>query len=175
VVDGVACAVPDLEEWLKEYIVISSLLRAQQRMKFQADKWRSDRDFEIGDWVFLKAQPHAQFSLTGRTNHKLVFRYFCPFQTLAKVGKVAYRLQLPSDCAIHPVVDVSQLHQASPPSSDSPVQALQVLPAEEEIPVQILARRASKRGAGPVEQLKIHWSGQPSSEATWEDGAALRQ
>lgn len=51
------CAVPDLDKWLKERAVISSLLRqhllrAQQRMKFQADKKRSDREFATGDWVF---------------------------------------------------------------------------------------------------------------------------
>jgi len=30
------------------------LLRAQQRMKHQADKRRSERSFQIGDYVYLK-------------------------------------------------------------------------------------------------------------------------
>jgi hypothetical protein len=179
VLDRFECAVPDLQDWLKEREVITSLLRqhllrAQQRMKFQADKKRSDREFEVGDWVFLKAQPHAQFSLTGRSNHKLAFRYFGPFQILARIGSVAYRLQLPTTCAIHPVVHVSQLCQASSPAPDSSIQDLPALTEDEALPVQILARRAVKKGAGAVEQLKIRWSGQTSAEATWEDGAALR-
>nr|ABA98724.1 retrotransposon protein, putative, unclassified [Oryza sativa Japonica Group] len=179
VFDRFECAVPDLQDWLKEREVITSLprqhlLRAQQSMKLQADKKRSDREFAVGDWVFLKAQPHAQFSMTGRSNHKLAFRYFGPFQILARIGSVAYRLQLPTTCAIHPVVHVSQLRQASSPAPDSSIQDLPALTEDEALPVQILARRAVKKGAGAVEQLKIRWSGQTSAEATWEDGAALR-
>ncbi|KAF3673124.1 hypothetical protein FXO37_07148 [Capsicum annuum] len=34
------------------------ILRAQQRMKDTADKHRSDRSFEVGDWVYLKIQPY---------------------------------------------------------------------------------------------------------------------
>jgi len=33
------------------------LIRAQQRMKHQADKHRSQRNFAIGDQVFLRLQP----------------------------------------------------------------------------------------------------------------------
>ncbi|GJV72837.1 retrotransposon protein, putative, unclassified [Tanacetum coccineum] len=36
------------------------LKRAQERMKTQADKHRSKREFAIGDWVYLKMQPHRQ-------------------------------------------------------------------------------------------------------------------
>jgi len=35
------------------------LLRAQQRMKHQADKRRSERSFQIGDYVYLKLQPYV--------------------------------------------------------------------------------------------------------------------
>jgi hypothetical protein len=51
--------VPDLEEWLKERellkrLIQQQLLRAQQRMKHQADKNRIERSFEVGDMVYLK-------------------------------------------------------------------------------------------------------------------------
>jgi hypothetical protein len=32
-------------------------------MKQQADKHRSERSFEVGDWVFLRLQPYKQMSL----------------------------------------------------------------------------------------------------------------
>ena len=34
-----------------------NLVAAQTQMKQQADKHRSEREFEVGDWVFLRLQP----------------------------------------------------------------------------------------------------------------------
>lgn len=44
------------------------LLRAQHRMKQVADKHRSERSFEIGDWVFVKLQLYIQQSLVQRSS-----------------------------------------------------------------------------------------------------------
>jgi len=84
-------------------------------MKAQADKGRSERSFAVGDLVYLKLQPYIQSSVASRLNHKLSFRFFGPFSILQKVGLVAYRLDLPSDCRIHLVVHVSQLKKHVPP------------------------------------------------------------
>ncbi|GJS92255.1 V-type proton ATPase subunit A3 [Tanacetum coccineum] len=51
----------DREEFIKT--LKFHLLRAQNRMKQQADKGRSERQFGIGDWVLLKLQPHRQVTL----------------------------------------------------------------------------------------------------------------
>lgn len=42
------------------------LARAQERMKVQADKHRSDRQFAIGDLVYLKLQLFRQNTLAYR-------------------------------------------------------------------------------------------------------------
>ena len=60
------------------------LLRAQQRMKSQADKKRSDRSFAVGDMVYLKLQPYVQSSLAPRSNQKLSFKYFSPYKSAEK-------------------------------------------------------------------------------------------
>lgn len=115
------CSVPDLEQWLKERELLSQLIRqqlirAQQRMKAQADKNRTEREFEEGDSVFLKLQPYVQSSIASRDHQKLSFRFYGPFKILQRIGKVAYRLDLPADAKIHRVVHVSQLKKQVPPA-----------------------------------------------------------
>lgn len=56
------CSVPELSVWLEKRGVMQDfvgqrLLHAQQRMKRQANKGRSERSFQVGEWVFLKLQP----------------------------------------------------------------------------------------------------------------------
>lgn len=69
---------PRLSSWLADRalmqdLVRQHLLRAQECMKKQSDKRRSERSFQIGDWVFLKLQPYVQSSLARRSSQKLAF------------------------------------------------------------------------------------------------------
>lgn len=112
-----ACSVPELTEWLQERALTLRLLQQhleliKNRMKHQADKHCSDRVFQVGDFVFLKLQPYIQSSVTARAHHKLLFKYYGPFQVLERIGAAAYRLQLPPKSRIHPVIHVSQLKKA---------------------------------------------------------------
>lgn len=102
---------PDLEQWLCERnllteLIHQQLLRAHQRMKAQTDGKRSERQFKVGDMVFLKV---IQSSLAPRGNNKLLFKYYGPYRVLQRVGQVAYKLDLPPQAKIHPVIHVSQL------------------------------------------------------------------
>ncbi|GKF66198.1 retrotransposable element Tf2 [Tanacetum coccineum] len=89
------------------------LKRAQDKMKNQADKHRTDRSYEVGDWVYLKLQPYRK--VRQNPYHKLSAKYYGPFLVCAKVGQVAYKLHLPSDSLIHPVFHVSQLEKCRGP------------------------------------------------------------
>jgi len=40
-----------------------NLTLVQNRMKQQADQHRSERSFDVGDWVFLRLQAYKQMSL----------------------------------------------------------------------------------------------------------------
>lgn len=143
-------------------VMISSvrqhLLHAQQRMKHQADKKRSDRQFDIGDSVFLKLQPYVQASLAPRANSKLCFKYFGPSMIIDKIGAAAYKLKLPDGSSIHPVFHVSLLKPATTTLSQvSPTlpDVTNVL----QVPEQFLQRRMHPRGSGSVAQVLVKWSG----------------
>ncbi|XP_076928073.1 uncharacterized protein LOC143591895 [Bidens hawaiensis] len=92
-----------------------SLLKAQSRMKQQADKRRSEREFEVGTWVSHKLRPYKQNSVRMHKHSKLGPMYFGPFLVLESVGKVAYKLDIPNEVQIHPVFHVSLLKEASEP------------------------------------------------------------
>lgn len=92
------------------------LARAQNRMKLQADKRRTERSFKVGDWVYVKLQPYIQMSVAPRANQKLAYRFFGSYKVLEQTGSVAYKLQLPEESTVHPVFHVSQLKGAIPVS-----------------------------------------------------------
>lgn len=140
-------------------------------MKEQADKRHSERSFEVDDWVFVKLQPYVQTSVATRANHKLAFCYFGPFQVIAKIGAVAYKLALPADSRVHPVFHVSLLRAALPPN----------ITVQPELPVPppphvapsvleaVLQRRLAAHGTTKLPEVLVKWSSQPASLATWEN------
>lgn len=74
-----------------------NLIQAHSRMKFFADRRRSDRTLQTGDMVYLKLQPYRQNSVALTGNLKRSARYYGPYKVLEKIGAIAYRLDLPSD------------------------------------------------------------------------------
>lgn len=45
----------------------------------QADKHRPEREYQVGDYVYVKLQPYKQTSVELKTRHKLAAKYFGPF------------------------------------------------------------------------------------------------
>ncbi|KAJ3696419.1 hypothetical protein LUZ61_000124 [Rhynchospora tenuis] len=151
-----------------------SLVKAQSRMKKYADLKRTERQFQKGDWVYLRVHNYRQQSLTGQGNAKLNSRYFGPYEIIECVGPVAYRLQLPSNAQIHPVIHVSQLKKhISRSATTSPV--LPWVSPDGIIrlePTKLVDRRLIKRGNVGIPQVKIQWF---NGTVTWEDYEDMRR
>ncbi|XP_039053961.1 uncharacterized protein LOC120196156 [Hibiscus syriacus] len=145
-------------------------------MKQQADKHRTEREFHVGDDVYLKLQPYRQITLALRKNLKLSARYFGPYKIIEKIGLVAYRLRLPPHSKIHLVFHVSLLKKKigsnmltslDPPEVGDDGQ-LKIYPAI------VLDKQSVKCQNRPVTQLLIQWSNLSPENATWEDYSALK-
>jgi hypothetical protein len=168
-----------LDQWLQDRQVMTSLIqqhahRASARMKQQADKGRTERSFQVGDRVFLKLQPYIQSSLAPRANKNLAYKYFGPFTVLRKIGKAAYKLELPVTSLIHPVFHVSQFKRMT----KEPITPSIELPGELsklQVPEAVLNQRLSTRGVHLVQQVLVRWSNSPDTLATWEDLEPLKQ
>ncbi|KAH9660390.1 hypothetical protein KPL70_024180 [Citrus sinensis] len=147
-----------------------NLEAAQSRMKFFADKKRTERVFAKGDWVYLRLQPYRQSTLHPNGTHKLSLRYYGPFWILSRIGTMAYKLDLPATSKVHPVFHVSCLKRklgVHTPSQQLP-DSLYVV-AWEWQPLAILDHGIFKRNNRPATKLLVQWQGQSKEEATWEE------
>ncbi|GKC67404.1 putative reverse transcriptase domain-containing protein [Tanacetum coccineum] len=85
------------------------LLTTRSRQKSYADKRLKPLEFEVGDMILLKVSPwkgDVRFEKRG----KLSPRYIRPFKIVARVGPIAYTLELPKELkGIHSTFHVSNL------------------------------------------------------------------
>ena len=92
-------------------IIQARIKAAQDRLKKYVDTKRWKVEFEVGDKVLLKVSPMKRVHRFG-IKGKLSPRFIGPSEITARVGKVAYRLQLPSEMeGIHNVFHVFQLRK----------------------------------------------------------------
>ncbi|GJV70475.1 putative reverse transcriptase domain-containing protein [Tanacetum coccineum] len=124
----------------------SHIQAARDRQKSYADVRRKPLEFQVGDKVMLKVSPWKGVIRFGKRG-KLNPRYIGPFKIIAKVGTVAYRLELPEKLSrVHSTFHVSKLKKCM---ADEPL----AIPLDEiqvddklnfiEEPVEIMDREKS--------------------------------
>ena len=145
---------PGVKQFVKDTNETKHLLKAQKRMKWYADKKRIvDRQFPVGDEVFLKLQPYKQSSIVTRRNQKIaanimdriilkIHNVFNFFQLKLKIGKKkVVQTELPS-------ID-----------TEGSFKVLQVA---------VLDRQLMKTNNKPATMVPVQWTSGGRDEATWE-------
>ncbi|GJR23147.1 putative reverse transcriptase domain-containing protein [Tanacetum coccineum] len=151
---------------------------AHDRQKSYADVRRKPLEFQVGDRVMLKVSPWKGVVRFGKRG-KLNPRYIGPFKVLAKVGTVAYRLELPQQLSrVHSTFHVSNLKKCL---SDEPL----AVPLDEihiddklcfvEEPVEILDREVKRLKRSRIPIIKVRWNSKRGPEFTWEREDQFRE
>jgi hypothetical protein len=156
-----------------------NLQQAQHHMKKHADLRRSERQFEVGQHVYLCLQPYCQNSVVTRCALKLAPRFYGPYTIIQRVGSVAYELDLPPTSKIHLVFHVSQLKLKLGSSSTAATTAATTLPPIDvdgiiqPEPEEILLRRFRPQNNHSITELLVCWAGQSPEDAMWEEYHSL--
>nr|GEV65744.1 putative reverse transcriptase domain-containing protein [Tanacetum cinerariifolium] len=144
---------------------------ARDRQKSYADVRRKSLVFQVGDKVMLKVSPWKgviRFSKQGKLNP----RYIGPFKISARVGTVAYRLELPEQLSrVHSTFHVSKIKKCM---ADEPL----AIPLDEiqvndklnftEEPVEIMDREVKCLKQSRILIVKGRWNSRRGLEFTWE-------
>ena len=78
----------------KVKVIRSKLKAAQDRQKSYVDQHRREMEYNVGDKVFLRVSPWKGVLRFGKKG-KLSPRYIGPYEIVARIGPLAYRLALP--------------------------------------------------------------------------------
>lgn len=154
--------------------VKAALAEAKRRMKEQYDKHKDDSiPYEKGQLVWLSSKNYP----SQRPSQKLEDRRYGPFKIVKKVGRSAYKLQIPQDWKrrrIHDVFNESILLPYVAPYFEN-----QMIP---EPPPPVLSEEHSDNAEPPEWEVEaildsrwwhsklqyfVHWKGYPRSEDEW--------
>nr|GEY01234.1 putative reverse transcriptase domain-containing protein [Tanacetum cinerariifolium] len=161
-----------IHETTKKIIQIKSRIQvARDRQKSYADIRRKPIEFQVGDKVMLKVSHWKGVMRFGKRG-KLNPRYIRPFKILARVGTVAYRLELLKQLSrIYSTFHVSKLKKCMVDEPFAiPLDEIQVddkLNFIEE-PVKIMDREVKRLKQSRILIFKVRWNSKRGLVFTWE-------
>nr|GEU81795.1 putative reverse transcriptase domain-containing protein [Tanacetum cinerariifolium] len=139
--------------------------------KSYADLKRKPIECQVWDKVMLKVSPWkgvVRFGKRGKLNPS----YVGPFKVLEKIGKVAYKLELPEELSrVHNTFHVSNLKKCH---ADEPLAVpLDGLHFDDKLhfveePVEILDRKVKRLKRSRIPLVKLRWNSKRGPEFTWE-------
>ena len=139
-------------------------------MKQQANKHRSEQQFQVGDWVFFRFQPYMQVLINQHSSMKLSPKFYGPHRVMECVRPVAYQLNLPASSKLHSIFHVSCLKKKLGELIISQRHLLDNFKNREVKfePQAILDRQLVKKKNQAVVEILIQWANFPIKDATWE-------
>lgn len=150
----------------KDAIAFASL-----RMKDYYDSKHMAKFFNVGDLVNIRL--HRGYRVPSITSKKLGQQLVGPFKVLERIGRLAYRLQLPHVMQIHDVISIAHLEPATDPAEDPyrrrrlrapPV----VVDGETEYEIErLLQKRRIRKGRGWSTQYLVRWLGYGPEDDVW--------
>ena len=169
------------KDWIQESQDILRALKdnmatAQNQQKLYADKGRVERQFEVGDLVYLRLQPYRQSTLKQKGAEKLKPRFYGPYRVIRRVGQVDYELELPQGSKIHNIFHVSCLKKAL---GQQVTVTGELLPTDDEghlvlQPEAIIDTRERQLWSRAVQEFLVRWKNLPDEDATWESEKILQ-
>ena len=91
---------------------------AQTNSKYHYDRRHHPQFFREGDYALIRLHHGYNVPATVLTGRKYGLQYVGPFRVLARIGRLAYHLEVPNDWRIHPVFSIAQLEPVPNPKSD---------------------------------------------------------
>ena len=151
---------------------------ASMKMKEYYDAHHQPIFFNVGDLVKLRL--HRGYKVPG-VSSKFGQQFVGPFKVLERIGRLAYRIQLPPNMRIHDVVSVAHLEPTTNPASD-PYERRQVplLPTitdsgderndDQGRLIERLLRKRSRfigRSKNKLTEYLVRWAGQGPEHDVW--------
>ncbi|GKC42079.1 hypothetical protein Tco_1059801 [Tanacetum coccineum] len=161
-----------IHETTKKIVQIKSRIQAtHDRQKSYVDLQRKPLEFQVGDKVMLKVSPWKEVIRFGR-REKLNPRYIGPFKIIAKVGTVAYHLELLEKLSrVHSTFHILKLKKCM---ADEPL----AVPLDEiqvdnklnfiEEPVEVMDCEVKRLKQIHILIVKVRWNSKRGLEFTWE-------
>ena len=163
--------VPSTAEFLearriKHEAATDAIRWAQTRMAGYYDANHQLREYAVGDRVLLRAKDFPAFGVHQKIGPQRVG----PFRITERIGKLAYKLDLPANIRIHPVINVAKLERASREGLyDAPIPVL-----SDGQQLYILSNIIDARERNGEREFLATWRNMPDYEATWERERDLR-
>ncbi len=149
--------------------VADAISFALANQKAHYDRKHQPLFMKVGDWAMLRLHKDYSIPSLAGVTKKLTQQYVGPFQIKERLGRLAYKLEIPDDWRIHPVFLVAQLEPAPKPSNnpfrcphphhppsvfvDSDTDTLKSFEIN-----RLLNKRTIKRGKGLTIEYLVRWT-----------------